>query len=577
MVITHNLSAMNAQRKLGTNVRNQSKTAEKLSSGYRINRAGDDSAGLAISEKMRSQIRGLEQGSVNSQDGISLIQTTEGAMSEVHSMLQRCKTLATQCANGTYQDKDREMANQELQEIKKDIDRIAKNTTFNGNYVLDGSLSSAGASTQEQNQALQGLNTWWISSAQNLVKNATGLDVPSGTGMKVVMDNNMASNLAAFVQYSNNIANPNLELHVSTAFIKGLDLTSDKDGKTGNIYIDRVIAHELTHATMAATTNMWNQPTWFTEGVAECVHGGDDRVEGILSNGLNTVSGLTSTLSSGWASNNDKYAAAYIATRYMNKLYETGAGNDGIKNILNQLKNNTSYTFDQALTAAKAASANPSSAPATASAFLSKLSSDINSTSDLLSLAKIDLTDADTGSLTGSDASGGAPLNASDIVPEAGSLNTTTPTGNSTIGNYSIEWGTPVTGKGMDIQVGGNIGDIISVTGGNVTCGALGIDNMDISSRSGAVDALAIIDTAINNVSTQRATLGATQNRLEHTITATDNTSENLTAAESRIRDADIAKEMMSYTKDNILTQAAQTMLAQANQQPNKILGLLQG
>lgn len=575
MAIQHNLNAMNASRRLGINAGNQSKTTEKLSSGYRINRAADDSAGLAISEKMRSQIRGLEQGSANSQDGISLVQTTEGGMGEVQSMLQRCKTLSTQCANGALQDRDRELANEELQQIKKEIDRVAKETTFNGKYVLDGSLTSAGASVEDQNQTLQGLNTWWIGNAQTLVKNATGLDVHSGTSLKVVLDNNVASNVAAYVKYTNNIANPDLELHVSTSFIKGLDLTTDQDGKTGNTYLDRVIAHELTHATMAATTNMWNQPTWFMEGVAESVHGGDDRVEGILNNGLNTVAGLTSSLSGGWATTNDKYASAYIAARYMNKLYETtSGGNDGIKNILDKLKSNQSNTFDQAIAAAKAAAAN-SSVPVTESTFLTKLSSDIQSQSDLLSLSKIDLTNADTGALTGSDASGASSLSASNIVPESGLLNTVTPTGTTTIGNYSVEWGEPVTGNGMNIQVGSNSGDIISITGGNVTCTSLGIDQVDVSTQSSAIGTMTTIDNAIDNVSRQRATLGASQNRLEHTIVSTDNTAENLTAAESRIRDTDMAKEMMKYSSQNVLIKAAQSMIAQSNQSAEGILQLL--
>ena len=269
MVISHNLNAMNAHRQMKTNTGNTGKSIEKLSSGLRINRAGDDAAGLAISEKMRSQIRGLNQGSTNAQDGISLIQTAEGALTETHSMLQRLKTLATQSANGTYSDSDRKLIDKEVTELKNEISRIASQTEFNGQKVLK-------------------------------------------------------------------------------------------------------------------------------------------------------------------------------------------------------------------------------------------------------------------------------------------------------------------TASNIDFQVGNANGQIISVSMKNMDATGIGIDSISLSTQGGARSALASIESAINEVSKHRATLGAVQNRLEHTITSTDNTSENIQAAESRIRDTDMAKEMMNYTKSNILTQAAQSMLAQANSAPNQVLSLLQ-
>jgi flagellin len=269
MVISHNLNAMNAHRQMKTNTTQTGKAIEKLSSGLRINRAGDDAAGLAISEKMRSQIRGLNQGSTNAQDGISLVQTTEGALTETHSMLQRLKTLAVQSANGTYGDSDRNLIQKEVSQLESEIDRIAQQTEFNGKSVL-----------------------------------------------------------------------------------------------------------------------------------------------------------------------------------------------------------NTTDT--------------------------------------------------------------------------------------------------------INFQVGNKSGQVIGVTMQSMDSTKLGINGLSMSTSTKASAALAKIETAINTVSEHRATLGAVQNRLEHTIASTDTTSENLQASESRIRDTDMAKEMMEYTKSNILTQAAQSMLAQANSAPNSVLQLLQ-
>ncbi|MGG7174135.1 flagellin [Clostridium neonatale] len=270
MVISHNLNAMNAHRQMKTNTTNTGKAIEKLSSGLRINRAGDDAAGLAISEKMRSQIRGLNQGSTNAQDGISLVQTTEGALTETHSMLQRLKTLAVQSSNGTYTNSDRALIQKEVDQLTTEITRIASQTEFNGLNVLS------------------------------------------------------------------------------------------KDGQK------------------------------------------------------------------------------------------------------------------------------------------------------------------------------------------------------------------------VKFQVGNKDGQTISVTMKAMDAKSLGIDKLDMSKSTTAPKTLTTIEAAIKTVSEHRATLGAVQNRLEHTIASTDTTSENLQASESRIRDTDMAKEMMEYTKSNILTQAAQSMLAQANSAPNSVLSLLQ-
>jgi len=383
-----------------------------------------------------------------------------------------------------------------------------------------------------------------------------------------------------------------LELHISTRAINGYK-TSDQDGQvpnSGGMFMDRIIAHELTHATMASTVNMGKltNSTWFVEGVAEAVNGADDRV--VSDNAANSIAQLVNFATDGWDNNGTanasaEYSGAYLAVRYMNEAYaSSNTAHDGVKRILANLaanKNNTSYTFNSALAAAAGTAgvgtaANGNAQYQTEAGFLSEVNNQATTnTTAFLNTARINTGNADIGSLFGSDAGGAAPLNATDVVKETGTVQNAAPTGAADpVAGYTVNWNGAIR-TGAEIQVGGKSNEVITVSGGDVTAKSLKIDKLNISTQQGAASALGTIDRAIDNVSTQRANLGAAQNRLEHTITATNNTSENLTASESKIRDTDMAKEMMNYTKNNILTQAAQSMLAQANQAPQAILSLL--
>ena len=360
MVVQHNLTAMNANRQLGVTTGSQAKSSEKLSSGYRINRAGDDAAGLKISEKMRSQIRGLNKASTNAQDGVSLIQTAEGALNETHSILQRMNELAVQGANDTNQNIDRDAIQQELDALTEEIDRISSTTQFNKQNLLDGSFTG---------------------------KN---LQVGANSGQKITL----------------NIAKMN-------ASAIGLD--------------------------------------------------------------------------KGYSPKIDGYFATNDVTT-TKKFSASGALRTSIANR-----------------AAKAAT---------------------------LTLAK------STGYY---DAYGGIAASA---------------TARATFGS--------VAGKGAQVFLVNSVARTSFTGGPNVS---------DYSHASGTIDMIA---TAINNVSSQRSALGAIQNRLEHTIANLDNVSENTQSAESRIRDTDMASEMVEYSKNNILAQAGQSMLAQANQSTQGVLSLLQ-
>lgn len=408
MVVRTNTMSTNAYRQLGMNNTAVSKSLEKLSSGFRINRAGDDASGLAISEKMKAQINGLEQASANSQDGISLIQTAEGATTEIHNMLNRMVTLATKSANGTIQnDVDREAIQTEVDALNKEITRIAKATNFNGINLLDGSLSTASTAS----------GTFGT------------VDVSFSTNSKVA-----DLGTAHTVQLKADAANdPGISVSITAG--------------TGAIAI--------TLGSKAAST-------YKAEDIAQAVR--------------------------------DQAAADYAT-------------------VANDPAKATDAKMYQALTSFSM------------------------------------------------DATGAISLKAND---------------DSDTGAQALA-DTAALG-GLTLQVGDTnaVYNHVTVSVDNLTAEGLGVSSLNVSTQESAASSIDTIKAAINKVSTNRGNLGALQNRLEYTINNLDTTNENMTAANSRIRDTDMAKEMMNYTKMNILTQAAQAMLAQANQQPQQILQLLQ-
>ncbi len=364
MIINHNLPAMNTDRQLGINNFNTAKSLEKLSSGLRINRAGDDAAGLAISEKMRAQVRGLDQAGRNAQDGISLIQTAEGALNETHSILQRMRELAVQAASDTNVAGDRTAIQAEVIELRSEITRIADTTEFNKQKLLDGSFGSK-------------VNT--ATATSTLLADAAFVSIDFNGGLKA--------------------------------------------------------------------------GTWTLTAQADHSY--------ILSDGAGTS--FTSNI-------------------------PTAGANGSI-------------------------------------AFGDKLNINFNDT-------------------YAADAFDGLAV--------------------------------ATTGTAATFQIGANQNQTMTLSIGDMDSTALGVNGIDLSTQTGASAAISTLDTAIATVSTTRANLGANQNRLEHTIANLGTSSENLTAAESRVRDVDMAKEMMAFQKNSILSQAATAMLAQANQQPQGVLQLLQ-
>lgn len=398
MRIQHNIAALNANRQLGVNNNSVSKNLEKLSSGYKINRAGDDAAGLAISEKMRGQIRGLDQATNNANDGISLVQTAEGALNETASILQRMKELATQASNGTYRNEvDRENISKEVESLKKEITRISTSTNFNKTNLLDNSLG----------------------------------------GYAITRNDTTADSIANVTATGGKLAG------IAGAFKVAVDAT----------------------------------------GVVTCAAGD---------------------------------------TKYLKSGVATATSTDAI--ILTKSTSGNATTFTATVDKTKATA------------------------------EEAEQWEGVTITVTTQPKPNSTSYTAGDVVADTGAS------------------------KGLTLQIGDTASpdQRVTVNIGDMSAKGLSISNVSVADQDSALSALKDIDNAINTVSGTRADLGALQNRLEHTVSNLGVTSENLTSAESRIRDVDMAKEMMEMTKNNVLAQAAQSMLAQANTQPQNVLKLLQ-
>ena len=398
MVVQHNLTAMNANRQLGITTSAQAKSSEKLSSGYRINRAGDDAAGLKISEKMRSQVRGLDKASSNAQDGISLIQTAEGALAETHSILQRMNELAVQGANDTNESIDRDAINEELDALTAEIDRIASTTQFNKQNLLDGKFTSKNLQVGANSDQKISISIGEMNSKALGLHNIAGTTTQSQTGKKV---------------------------------------TGFTFGKYSTTATDSTVAFS------------------------------DQKKDAVTS--------LKAAIS-----------LAQDSTGYMQQL---------------NTANGSAYYID-----ANNAKYNTAK---------SAMAADVLALQDAVS--------------AGIKKNGATYANVENVIADKMTVGQAT-----TLTDPSVK---------------------------------------DYASANATIDA---VQKAINSVSSQRSALGALQNRLEHTVANLDNVSENTSSAESRIRDTDMADEMVEYSKNNILAQAGQSMLAQANQSTQGVLSLLQ-
>ena len=464
MRINHNISAINTNRLLAQNNGSTSKSLEKLSSGLAVNRAGDNAAGLAISEKMRGQIRGLNQATSNANDGISLIQTAEGGLNETHAILQRMRELAVQSANDTNTESDRAEIQKEVDQLTKEITRISTDTEFNTRKLLNGDLAAETKNVSDDN-----------------------------FNVAVAAGSNITANGEYTVSFKSNAAVAPVAAQPAVEHVDAVNATAAKgDSNTG--------------VTAVAIKS-----------------GKQDAV-----NTLAGESGKTLTYdesASKWMDGTTDVTSAVTANFDL-----TGTAADGDTIVL------TGYTPEVEAQAAVDA------VEGRAAGF----------------------------EITGiQDAEGNAvSVSAFNITAAEGAAFTDQASGSFT---FSVN----TDDNALTFHIGANSGQNTKLTVQDMSAKSLGVDKVDLTTQTNADAAITTIDNAINTVSAQRAALGAMQNRLEHTINNLGTSSENLSAAESQIRDVDMAEEMSEYTKNNILVQAATSMLAQANQQPQNVLSLL--
>ena len=486
MIVQHNITAMNANRMLGLTTGSLSKSTEKLSSGYRINRAADDAAGLTISEKMRKQIRGLDQASTNAEDGVSAVQTAEGALTEVHSMLQRMNELAVQASNGTNSTSDRQAIQDEISQLNTEIDRVAETTKFNETYLLKGDQGTKTINLKAHDAGLAGTLT----------------DNGNGTATFKMKELNAGDKVT--------IGGKEYTIGGEAADVTSMLTKAGVGSKTG----DKVTINgkEYTYQEEIAANGadkLKVNKGWYatvpTQGKTE----------------------LTADLADNAAISALKSATITAGANSVTTIDDTKA--DGIDD-----NDSTIITKQKAYELAG---------------------------KELLAANQIGDTEGNATVKNGDD---------SVLAYNAGD------------GTFKITVGqTEVANRlSFNLHVGSDadMTNKINVDIETMNSAYLGIKNLNVADDSGkaatyAIDAIA---DAVAKVSEQRSALGAVQNRLEHTIDNLDNVVENTTSAESRIRDTDMAEEMVNYSKNSILQQAGQSMLAQANQANQGVLSLLQ-
>ena len=481
MVVQHNMQAANANRMLNITTGAQSKSTEKLSSGYRINRAADDAAGLSISEKMRKQIKGLDKASSNAEDGVSSVQTAEGALTEVHSMLQRMNELAVQASNGTNSDTDRSAIQDEISQLTTEIDRVAETTKFNETYLLKGGNGTKDVYMNGHDAGLKGTLTDSATTATFKVA-AGALD----SGKSVTIGGK---------DYSIATAKADVQTAVDALTAEGDQVTVN--GKT------------YTYTTKGGTgkdQEGWVEGTTAPQG---------STLTYTKKDGANALS----------IADGDKVSTKVAAT--------------------NKTTDYVSADFDNGV---------------------SKSNSSIISAEQAVKLMTSELTAANN---IGATKTAATAEKAADYTSKDGVT-------------FNIKKGTAEVADKLSFSLHvGSDADMtnkITVDIETMNSSYLGIKGLNVNDDSGIAGTYAIdaISDALQKVSEQRSSLGAVQNRLEHTIDNLDNVVENTTSAESRIRDTDMASEMVNYSKNNILAHAGQSMLAQANQSNQGVLSLLQ-
>jgi flagellin-like hook-associated protein FlgL len=652
MVVQHNMQAMNANRMLNVTTSAQSKSTEKLSSGYRINRAADDAAGLSISEKMRKQINGLDQASSNAEDGVSAVQTAEGALTEVHSMLQRMNELATQAANGTNSESDRQSIQDEIDQLTTEIDRVSETTKFNEIYLLKGSTAGtssdvkvaahdaglAGTLTDKGNgtttfaldNALENGDKVTIAGKEYTIGTSGKGTVLDSSTLNTSIDGYKKSNDAAFsatlstgdsVSYDGNTYTLTDAIALKDITFAGGDTfkvgditftvtaatdagTIDSTAGTGTVgaaqaadYISKALADGKQVSVTSASTMLMPAgggtaaSAKITSGrVVESLAAGevssvqcaDTKATTVAAQGSGAATKVTLKAGDSVTASGVKTTATEVDPEAAKTVYNgiKAMTADGSKTV--KIGNNSTDAKTYTLVSDDAE--DPEHNKLSADTILSMIHD-----GDYVSYGDTAKNVTVIGDI-GGDASNEDVISAktaysmmAEELQKASSIGTdvAATVSNDGDGKFTITQGTVSVKDSLsfNLHVGADadMTNKITVDIDSMSAAGLGVKGLNVADDTGVAATYAIdaIADAVSKVSAQRSALGAVQNRLEHTINNLDNVVENTTSAESRIRDTDMAEEMVEYSKNNILAQAGQSMLAQANQSNQGVLSLL--
>jgi flagellin len=569
--INTNVASLNAQRNLNASQATLGKALQRLSSGLRINNAADDAAGLAISERFTTQVRGLNQAMRNANDGISMLQVSDGALSEVTRNLQRIRELAVQAANASNGASDRAALQQEVGQLVSEVDRVGRTTSFNGQGVFGQSAKSVVGDPDEL-AVLDGLQSGWLTQAESIIKEYYGIEAKGEVlGISLTSFSDGGAGVLAYVEFAVGGSGPasNIILRIDMADFTPVDSPS---GGSPPFFNDRILTHELTHAIMGATMNLGsmftNQQRYFLEGTAELIHGADERLFGDLGGTAAGIPGIMAQVDDwgvSWDGSSAAYSAAYAGMRYLDQEIRA-AGGHGIKDVMTYLAADPSRTLDQAL-------ANASQGRFTGVAdFKADFQADGAAfIGNLLSSGS--LNDEDTGAIGGRNASGGPVRSAASVIPDGASRS-----GEDQLEGFSEDWeklgsGSSYKTATRTLQIGSEVGQTIDI--GSFAMNGKALDIMDADVTENANRVIAKMDRALNYVNARRADIGAGLNRLESVIANLSNSSESMTASRSRVQDADFAAETASLTRAQILQQAGIAIAAQANTTPRMVLQLL--
>ena len=658
MVVQHNMQAMNANRMLNVTTSTQAKSTEKLSSGYKINRAADDAAGLTISEKMRKQIKGLDQASTNAEDGVSAVQTAEGALTEVHSMLQRMNELAVQASNGTNSESDRSAIQDEISQLTTEIDRVSETTKFNETYLLKGNVDGT-SSDKYVNAHDAGLDGKLVDNGDGTSTFKLNKSLSDGDKVTIAGQEYTIGSTTSSADGYGKLADLKAKTLSVGDSVTYTDTTTNKDvtatlvDKVANAAASystddkiKIDGKEYTIATATSLSAAGGATLSVADAVklvGEALQNGKEAsithknaATGIHAAGavdIKIVSSLESTptskeissLAVNGGNDGDAATASKLATAAKGAGDLIAGDTVTIKGASTKATTNdpaSMKTIKDVVKQLKAVDANAGITNADVvtigtKAFTISDKTDINAGNLTVDDALALINDGDSVTITANSADAKSAMTVAglesakaytavetkvassdanvisakdayklmaDEIAKASSIGTDTAASvkSDNSGSFTINQGTVAVKDSLsfNLHVGADadMTNKIGVEIDSMSSAGLGIKGLNVKDKTGTAATYAIdaIADAVSKVSAQRSALGAVQNRLEHTIANVDNVVENTTSAESRIRDTDMAEEMVNYSKNNILAQAGQSMLAQANQSNQGVLSLLQ-